>query len=542
MKKSSLFVLLVLPLVIGMASCTGGRGGRGGTSSSPTSQGGTSQAGTSEPDPSRVFEVPVVDVSSLQIDLPPMETWDATSPVKNDGEYDIIDIYEVSDMHAMIDYDTSKGYWGFAGMANFFKEKREENKGTVIISSGDMWQGGSESNLTRGRIVAEAMRYVGFESMELGNHEFDWGEEVIQHNSTYFTDEMPLLCGNLIYKDTRQRPSYLKPSTIIERGGYKIGVLGTIGAIEYSIAKSAFANFEITDSADFARSESQRLHEEEHCDIVVWTTHDDAEQLVIPDYVDVIFGGHTHKDIHKDENNPVLNHNVPKLETVNYGGSIAHAQLKINPSTKAVADATGELVKLTSGYAKQEDNIKNLFDQYQAATNVVKLYELNTVEGVFTAKKELANLSCKAMFDAFKSDDGLTLGAMQNGNGGVRKDISAGIVTYGDVYTSFPFDNEVAYFEISGSSLPDFFESSSFRSCNVYVDQDVLKTIDSAKRYRFITTDYVCTNILGYRESKFTRFASTVIRDTVAEYIFYHSGLNASDYSSSLPEYKAPSL
>ena len=520
MKKTLIPTLLVLPLLIG--GC--GKGGK-------------------EQEPKDPFAVPVVDVEHLEITLPTMPTYSTTTPVKQEGGLDIIDIYEMSDMHAMIDFDTSKGYWGFSGIANYLKDKRQDNPGTILVSSGDMWQGGSESNLTRGRVVAECMRYVGFESMALGNHEFDWGEEVLQRNSGYFTAEMPLLCGNLVDKRTNERPAFVKGSRVIERGGYKIGVIGTIGDIEYSIAKSAFANFKLTSSSDYATSESARLRTEEGCNFVVWNSHEEAtDTMVVPAGVDVIFGGHTHDDINKSVLNPTLGHNVPILETKNYGYTLAHAQLKINPSTKTVSEATGELVHASDNQAKlvDEANVKALVDQYKAATAVVKQYALNKVSGTFKAEVELANLSCKAMFDSY--NDGSFFCALQNGAGGVRKDIEAGQVTYGDVYTSFPFDNEVVTFEIKGNKLRDFFEKSGVRSCNVYVASTKWADVDKDKTYKVVTTDFVCTNKLNMKESEFTPLAGSVIRDVVAKYIYDNNKLNATNFGADKANYQAPTL
>ena len=218
MKKTLVPALLVLPLLVA----------------------GCSKKGSEKPS----FAVPIVDVDKLVINLPTMPTL-PTDSVKTVGEYDYIDLYELSDMHAMIDRhvdtDSEKAYFGFDGLANFIKAKRQDNPGTLLLSSGDMWQGGAESNLTQGKIVAESMRYCGFEAMTLGNHEFDWGKSILSRNSAYFKNDMPLLCGNLKYKEGGQRPDFVVPSKVVTRGAYKVGVIGTIGStIEDSIAKSVF--------------------------------------------------------------------------------------------------------------------------------------------------------------------------------------------------------------------------------------------------------------------------------------------------------------
>ncbi len=513
MKKTSLFAFLLVMLLL--VACGGKKKER-------------------EP-----FSVPLVDVEHLTINLPTMPELDTTSAVRNDGTYDIIDLYELSDMHAMIDYNVSKGYFGFSGLANFIAAKRQENKGSILISSGDMWQGGAESNLTQGKIVAEAMRYVGFDCMTLGNHEFDWGKEVLSRNSNYFKDSMPLLAGNLQYKTDSTRPNFVQASKVILRGGYKIGVIGTIGAIEYSISKTVFDEFKLTSSYTFAQEEASRLKTEEGCNLVVWSSHENTELVNIPANVDIFFGGHEHKDYNltKSNGSSIL---VPAMATLNYGEDIAHVEVKMDPSTKGIVSAEGEIIKGSSStsYFNDETNIKSIFDQYRLETDKVKKYELNNVSGTFVKNQELANLSTKAMFDEFKDEN--TVAAFQNGNGGVRNDIKEGKVTYGDIYTAFPFDNEIVKFEIKGSDIANFFEGSNVRNLNLYCPTKKLSEFDTSKTYTMIATDYVCTNVLELSEDKFTRFAGTVIRDCVAKYIYNNSNLNSENFKSSLSDYSRP--
>ncbi len=60
------------------------------------------------------------------------------------------------------------------------KEKQNSPETTLIISAGDMFQGTAVSSMTRGRKpVVDAMNIIGFDAMTLGNHEFDWGIDVV---------------------------------------------------------------------------------------------------------------------------------------------------------------------------------------------------------------------------------------------------------------------------------------------------------------------------------------------------------------------------
>ena len=46
-----------------------------------------------------------------------------------------------------------------------------------------MFQGAAVSAMTRGKVVADIMNYIGFDAMTLGNHEFDWGiNDIIRYH------------------------------------------------------------------------------------------------------------------------------------------------------------------------------------------------------------------------------------------------------------------------------------------------------------------------------------------------------------------------
>ena len=141
------------------------------------------------------------------------------------------------------------------------------------------------------------------------------------------------------------------------------------------------------------------------------------------------------------------------------------------------------------------------------------------------------------MYEEYKDDS--TICALQNGTGGVRIDLQPGVVTYGDIYTGFPFDNEVVYFTKKGSELSDYCDAY-FSGLNKYFSILKYSELDPNKEYKIITTDYVCTNQLNMSEDKFTRFAGSVIRDVVAKYIYNTDGLKAEDFKKSLPNYKNP--
>lgn len=478
------------------------------------------------------FEIPTINVDELKITLPTMPIPDTTSAVKNDGTYDYIDLYELSDLHGAIDYlkDDEDTQFGLPRLASFMQAKRNENKGTILISGGDMWQGSCESNLTRGKLMTESMRYLGFDCMTLGNHEFDWTSSIIEKNKSYFGDELPYLCGNLIDTQTGSRPSFVKGSIVVERGGYKVGIVGTMGAIQKSIAKKAFANYSLTPSKDYIESEALRLRNEEHCDFVVWSSHEDCETMYIsnPSNIDAAFGGHEHKVVNKK------NGSVPYIETDKYGRNLAHVSLKIDPATKQLVEATGEVIDGAAVDNSAEDsNLVNLINQYRVETDKVKKVEISKVSGEFKQTNELANVCVKAMYEIAKDSEhpeNNPIVALTNGDGGVRAPLNSGVITYGDVYQAFPFDNELVTYAVKGNQVEDLL-TSKLKSLNIYHENIKYSQLDGSKTYYFVMTDFIATNYLKLNESKYTQL-DLVCRDVVAKYIAKNCGMKASSYDT----------
>ena len=71
-----------------------------------------------------------------------------------------IDLFAVNDLHGKITDGSNQP--GVDELTSYFKLMYEKEDNVVVLSTGDMWQGSSESNLTKGNLTTEWMNYVGF--------------------------------------------------------------------------------------------------------------------------------------------------------------------------------------------------------------------------------------------------------------------------------------------------------------------------------------------------------------------------------------------
>ena len=110
----------------------------------------------------------------------------------------VYDFYAINDLHGKL--DDADGQPGVDELTTYLKNARTANPNSIFLSTGDMWQGSYESNMTGGLIMTEWMNDLGFASMTLGNHEYDWGSDAIRENAAIA--DFPMLAINIYDRET----------------------------------------------------------------------------------------------------------------------------------------------------------------------------------------------------------------------------------------------------------------------------------------------------------------------------------------------------
>jgi 2',3'-cyclic-nucleotide 2'-phosphodiesterase/3'-nucleotidase len=314
-----------------------------------------------------------------------------------------------------------------------------------------MWQGSADSNITRGRLVVDAMNQIGFSAMAIGNHEFDWTDEYLYFNQT--RSDFPLLGINIMDKATNQRAAFADASIMIERSGIQIGIIGTIGAsLESTILTSAVAPYEFLPYTNLVKNESQRL-KTLGADLIVLLNHDGTVESGVMPYVDAVFNGHTHRrEVFHVGGKPVYQGQA-------YGQAISHVRFVVDTATMIPSFIQSEsgvytydaLVN-TNQFPVEDAQMKTLYDAYLInEINNVKNEVIGDAEGAFS-RQQLGKLAVDEMLAYGQTVKQEVVASFHN-TGGVRSAIDAGEVTYGELYKAFPFDNELMIVEVTGSQL-----------------------------------------------------------------------------------------
>lgn len=423
--------------------------------------------------------------------------------------YVCIDFYAINDLHGKLaDADTHPGV---DELSTYLKKARATDEHVILLSTGDMWQGSAESNLTKGQIVTDWMNALDFDGMVLGNHEYDWGSEYIADNRK--TAAFPFLAINVFDRKTNQRVDYCDASVIVQAGNLEIGIIGAIGDCYSSIAvdKSDDVYFKTgKELTALVKAESSRL-QKQGVDFIVYAIHDgygstqggNAQSVsgaklssyydvsLSDGYVDLVFEGHTHQGYQL-----IDEHGVYHLQ--NRGdnkGGISHVEIAINSVTNDFSVRESELVSTQSYQSLPDDPIVNqLLQKYEKViAKAGEVLGINRTKQSGNAMRQLtADLYYKAGVEKWGTKYDIVLGG---GYMSIRSPgyLAAGEVTYGDLQALFPFDNALLLCSVKGRDLwSKFFETSNsnyFIGYGAY-GESVYRNIDMNATYYIVVDSY----------------------------------------------------
>ena len=381
-----------------------------------------------------------------------------------------------------IDYYTNKpDNRGLAKVATLIKRIRGEQPNVLLIDSGDTIQGsplesfhGRKNNQPRDPMML-VMNSLKYDAMAVGNHEYNFGLKVLEKARQ--EAQFPWLSANTY--ETKTGKTHYQPYLIRDVAGVKIGILGlTTPGIPNWDNPPNYAGLEFHNPISEAMKWVAVLRGKEKVDVVVVAMHmglgedlrtgevspgqvpheNDAVQIAkqVPG-IDVIFMGHTHRDV------PSLYINGVLITQANaWGRHLARADMYLEKSPQ------GWRV-----YAKAARTIPT-DDRVAADPEVVKLaepYDRETQAWLGrTIGESAADLSAKdARFRDTAILDLIQKVQLEAGNADVsmvasfnsEARIAKGPVSVRDIAGLYVYENTLAVLEVTGQQLKAALEHSA---------------------------------------------------------------------------------
>lgn len=361
-----------------------------------------------------------------------------------------IRILHVNDFHGFAEsykpLSSEKLMGGASYLASVIKKLCSE-KPTLLLSAGDMIQGDNWANLTEGKSVIELMNAMGFDAMVVGNHEFDFGQEVLKKRIS--EANFPVLGANV------QGLESLKPFIIKELSGIKIAVIGVV--TEDTPTATHPKNVERLRFEPVESIIERYLQElKGKVDIIVVLSHigHHADRLLAERIkgISVIVGGHSHTKIEK----PVLIGNTIIVQAWEHGKALG--VLDITFEKGKIISFRGYLEEISPEKCTEGIEVKELVKKYSEQINEILNQKIGIalidLDGENVRKREtnLGNLTADIIRETAGSD-----AAIING-GGIRTGIKKGEIRVKDVYSVLPFNNYIVSIKMSGEKVKEALE------------------------------------------------------------------------------------
>ena len=142
---------------------------------------------------------------------------------------------ETSDVHGSFfpyDFINRKPKAGsLARVATYVNQLRSQHgENVILLDNGDILQGqpvnyySNYVDTTSANIAAQVVNYLRYDAQTIGNHDVETGHRV--YDKWVSATHCPILGANVI--DTKTNKPYLKPYTILKRGGVRIAIIGLL--------------------------------------------------------------------------------------------------------------------------------------------------------------------------------------------------------------------------------------------------------------------------------------------------------------------------
>jgi 5'-nucleotidase / UDP-sugar diphosphatase len=433
---------------------------------------------------------------------------------------------------------------GAARLARMIADERAKNPaGTVLLSAGDMFQGSPISNLFHGQSVIAFMNYLKFNAMAIGNHEFDWGQDVLHQLAAGAA--FPFLSANIQDQHCRALPR-TKSLVVLTRKHLKLAVIGmTTPDTPFTTKPGNVAGLTFREPAEIL----PRLIREARsrgADLIVILSHLglDADQQIAEQVagIDVIVGGHSHTAM----THPLHINETIIVQAGAYGAYLGVLQLKVEASSHKIIDYTGanELRTVLSGPDDPVDeNVVRIVDRFndQIKSKFARVIGETSVDMVRNPHEE-SNVG-DLIGDTLREASGADI-AFHN-SGGIRADIPRGKITLDQIYTLLPFDNTIVVMDLSGDQIKQIleqnvgFEHSILQISGMTVHYDLTKpfgsrvikvdvgaqALEPSKTYRVATNDFLAAggdHYTTFKEGKNVAHGSSLV-DALTTYLESHS-------------------
>jgi 2',3'-cyclic-nucleotide 2'-phosphodiesterase / 3'-nucleotidase / 5'-nucleotidase len=403
-------------------------------------------------------------------------------------------ILHINDFHGNLEPAGSNP--GMARTSYAINEVRNDvgEENVLLVDAGDFMQGSLLSNLQKGAPTVAVYNFMGFDLTTLGNHEFDWGQDILAER--HAEADFPFLSANIVVNDTGncETAGWTSPDFATPYITATIGtapdevVVGFIGATSVETPYITIA--EATEGLCFKDPAESVIHYYDEisaeADFLVVMSHlglnDGGYGYGIQVYGDItlagmlndagkpvhmVIGGHSHTAMDEativDETYVVQAHHS--------GRRVGRADVEFDLVSGTPTITWAPIIVSTTG--DEDPDVKDLVDAYATDPDYLELVnrEIGYTNVALIRNYNDDSLMGKFIQDALYGDlnnDGEPLNDVDmvfNNPGGIRIDIDPTEfphkLTYGQMFSILPFGNQTIVGDMTGAQIVELLNQSA---------------------------------------------------------------------------------
>ncbi len=321
---------------------------------------------------------------------------------------------------------------------------------TLVLATGDHWNGPALSSFFLGEPTAAVMARMGYAASALGNHELDFGREQFSKNAGI--GHFPFLAANLKVKDASLAKGMDVPAfKVFDRKGLKVGVVGLTSPKTVTSAMAGRAEGLDLLGTEEALSSAVPEARKAGADVVVVVADMCPAELQPtlekhPEWkLALVAGGRcpTQIDTKVGDTRVVsLSRGLEKY---------LQARITFEPAKPAGQKVTGIDSKLVDGKGgsgtPDAETVKIIADAKAQLDQRLGEQIGFTKAGLKQGTPEMTRWVAGSMREGLNAD------AVVLNRKGLRQDLPAGPITVGSVYSVLPYENSLMLVKVKGADL-----------------------------------------------------------------------------------------
>ena len=343
----------------------------------------------------------------------------------------------------------------------------------ILIDGGDFLQGDNAAyyfnyvDTTCKHIFSRMAEYMEYDAVVAGNHDIETGHAVYDRVTAELNAAgIPFLAGNAIRNDNGER--YFPEYTIIKRNGLKIAVLGYDNTnISAWLNESLWSGMKFHSLTPLVQEDVDRIIAKEKPHAVIVAVHSgngNGDGKVLESQgldlfqslhdVDFLICAHDHRA------NTVNKEDICLINSGSHSRNLGHGTLNISVKKgKVVAKSIdAELIPIDKSVC--DEQMKAMFHDDYLKVKAFTLREIGSLatplysRQAFAGMSDFINLIHTISLKSSRAQVSFAAPLSQNGI------VNAGTLIYNDLFTIYPYENQLYKIKMSGKEIVDCLEYS----------------------------------------------------------------------------------